>query len=412
MLDIINDVIPKYIGTFNQFLETNLTLLDSWAYTNLDSVQDIDGLFGDDSIPIRALRNCIYNQSEESCLFVEIFSKKIGNENKKFWETIYQNIYDDLIPFCSYASENHVLHICNDFKKMDGGKCFTFNESSFDHTLGQTQGLNFVLNYDSPGTSTDLGKPITIMLQEPNQKPDIKNIMGMNYHAAPGHVIGLKIAATVIDTTEAFDAMNFNSRLCNEDIKNRKINCISEKITNRSVMHCGCQPGYLSNKINMCDTFGMICYEKAFANGTKDMNLKGSCYESCKNVKYSLNLLEKSPIDKNLNLDRYGEEFENYIIKQNRLYPYQAQFGYLDHRLQRMSIIHINFEESEVWNVKKDAKITVTDMIGNIGGTLGVFIGFSFLGLFDTLIEWIQYLQRKIESLKTKSQEKEQKTNF
>ena len=103
---------------------------------------------------------------------------------------------------------------------MNNGKCFTFNESSFDHTLGQTQGLNFVVNYDYPETYNDLWEPITIMLHEPSQKPDIENIMGMNFRAAPYRIIDLKFSATVVDSTEAFDAMNFNSRQCNEDTKN------------------------------------------------------------------------------------------------------------------------------------------------------------------------------------------------
>ena len=64
-----------------------------------------------------------------------------------------------------------------------------------------------------------------------------------------------------------------------------------------------------------------------------------------------------------------------------------------------MSIIHINFEGSKVWTVTKDAKITLPDMIGNIGGTLGVFIGFSFLGLLDTLIEWLEYLRTRISTM-------------
>ena len=72
-------------------------------------------------------------------------------------------------------------------------------------------------------------------------------------------------------------------------------------------------------------------------------------------------------------------------------------------RLSKMSIIHINFEESKVLTVTKDAKITVADMIGNFGGTLGVFIGFSFLGLLDTLIEWLQYLLTRVASLNTKA---------
>ena len=202
--------------------------------------------------------------------------------------------------------------------------------------------------------------------------------------------------------------MNFNSRLCNEDIENGEINCISDKINDQAIVNCGCQPWYLNNpQIKTCDTPGMICYETEFENGTKDMNLKGSCYESCKNVKYSLMLLENSLIDKNLNMDKYGEEFKNYANKADRLYPYlglNPSMGstfqdFINLRLQRMSIIHINFEGSKVWTVTKDAKITLPDMIGNIGGTLGVFIGFSFLGLLDTLIEWLEYLRTRISTI-------------
>jgi hypothetical protein len=233
--------------------------------------------------------------------------------------------------------------------------------------------------------------------------------MGMNFRAAPGHMIDLKISATVIASTKAFDAMNFNSRQCDKGITNGEINCISEKIINRAVGNCECQPWYFSNpKIKTCDTLGMICYEKAFANGTKDMNLKGSCYESCKNVKYNLILLENSPIGKQINTNKYGQEFTNYVFKSERLYPYLGldrnsytiEEDFFNLRLQRMSIIHINFEESKVLTVTKDAKITLPDMIGNIGGTLGVFIGFSFLGLFDTFIDGMQYLQRKMQSLR------------
>ena len=401
--EYMSNEIPKYAKTLHPFPEHNLTLLDLWAYTNLKVIENINALVGE-NIPIAALRNCTSNQSKESCHLVQEFSKEIGNKDKKDLETIYQNIFDGLIPFCSYASDHHILHICNSFKKMNNGKCFTFNESSFDHTLGQTQGLNFVVNYDYPGTSTDLGRPITIMLHESSQKPDVKNIIGMNFRAVPGHILDLKISATAINSTEAFDAMDFNSRLCNDGIENGEFNCISDNIIGRAIRNCGCQPWYLSYpKIETCDTLGMICYDKSFANGTKDVNLKESCYESCKNVKYSLILLENSPIDKTLNIDLYGEEFKNYLIKPERLYPYLNIYNeeqILEKRLKRMSIIHVNFEKSKVWTVTKDAKISLPDMVGNIGGTLGVFIGFSFLGLLDTLIEGMQYFQRKMKSLR------------
>ena len=43
--------------------------------------------------------------------------------------------------------------------------------------------------------------------------------------------------------------------------------------------------------------------------------------------------------------------------------------------------------------IMKDAKVTFADMLGNIGGTLGVFIGLSFVGLLDFFIwiwDWVE----------------------
>ena len=72
-----------------------------------------------------------------------------------------------------------------------------------------------------------------------------------------------------------------------------------------------------------------------------------------------------------------------------------TSFKVLERKLKRTAMIHINFDEKKFWTVTKDARITIPDMIGNIGGTLGVFIGFSFLGLLDTMVEFFQYLIRK-----------------
>ena len=64
--------------------------------------------------------------------------------------------------------------------------CFTFNESSFDHRVGLTQGVNLLVNYDYPGIKSHIDEPVTITLHEPNQKPDIMNIMGKNFRVASG----------------------------------------------------------------------------------------------------------------------------------------------------------------------------------------------------------------------------------
>ena len=49
----------------------------------------------------------------------------------------------------------------------------------------------------------------------------------------------------------------------------------------------------------------------------------------------------------------------------------------------------------------KDAKVTFADMLGNIGGTLGVFIGLSFVGLLDFIL-WIWAWVKEMWSIKRK----------
>ena len=113
--------------------------------------------------------------------------------------------------------------------------------------------------------------------------------------------------------------------------------------------------------------------------------------------------------------DSYGEKLIERLNKSERLYwdivDGKISFNFeldvsLKQKLQKMSLIHINFEESEVWRVTKDAKITTSGMIGSIGGTLGVFIGFSFLGLLDTFTKWLQYIKRKLGLLKVRRSQK------
>jgi hypothetical protein len=87
-----------------------------------------------------------------------------------------------------------------------------------------------------------------------------------------------------------------------------------------------------------------------------------------------------------------GKEYANFL---QSLMLMDTKANDMGKKTQKTALIRINFDENEVWTVTKDAKITIPDMIGNIGGTLGVFIGFSFLGLLDTLIEMFQYLKRK-----------------
>ena len=42
--------------------------------------------------------------------------------------------------------------------------------------------------------------------------------------------------------------------------------------------------------------------------------------------------------------------------------------------------------------ITKDAKVTLPDMVSNIGGTIGIFLGLSALSVLDLLISWFRKL--------------------
>ena len=141
-----------------------------------------------DKLPIEVLKNCAENQIEDDCIKVKIFNKEMeGKNNTIDWKHFANNTYDGLIPLCGFASDNLILKNCKVFKKMlNNQMCFTFNESSFDHRVGLTQGVNLLVNFDYPGIKSHIDEPVTITLHEPNQKPDIMNILGKNFRVAPG----------------------------------------------------------------------------------------------------------------------------------------------------------------------------------------------------------------------------------
>ena len=45
--------------------------------------------------------------------------------------------------------------------------------------------------------------------------------------------------------------------------------------------------------------------------------------------------------------------------------------------------------------ITKDAKVTLPDMVSNIGGTIGIFLGLSTISVLDILIEFFNFINRK-----------------
>ena len=95
----------------------------------------------------------------------------------------------------------------------------------------------------------------------------------------------------------------------------------------------------------------------------------------------------------------FGGEWKKYILDETSALfyaDYKNTIKYENHvrLMARTSLVHVNFIKPEANVIMKDAKVTFPDMLGNIGGTFGVFLGLSFVGILDFLIACLQWIHR------------------
>ena len=53
--------------------------------------------------------------------------------------------------------------------------------------------------------------------------------------------------------------------------------------------------------------------------------------------------------------------------------------------------------------------VSLMSLVGNVGGTLGLFIGFSFATTFELIMDWIQKLWKILKRSSTKKERKVRK---
>ena len=145
-------------------------MLDSWTYSNgfifeknyKSTIEyELQHVNKAENFQIKAFEACIRDKSSSSCNLVEKYSKEM-EESSYIWKLVRENLYEDLVPLCSYGTTNLTLKHCEIVKRIENEQCFTFNETEFVHKLGTTQGINFLVNFDYPQTINELSNPVEV----------------------------------------------------------------------------------------------------------------------------------------------------------------------------------------------------------------------------------------------------------
>ena len=404
----------------------SLSVLDFWYYAigdlnGIEKLTKFEKLTNQDAI--QALLDCIFLENKSACQkskelngeftkngkLITILPELLNQPTAHFLDN--HSRHEAFIPFCSYVSDGLELEECKLFQpmpiKMLREQCYTFQGNEKIPTLEPSGGLNSMINFDYPGSNYDRGKPARIFLHEPGTLPDTAHIRNTYSLVDSGTVTTIKIKPTVIDETDDFNAMPIEKRNCQfTENGYTEVNCIIDKISLKAQQACGCLPWYIGKTKNQCDPIATFCFNKRVQNLAKDADFIGSCQPACKFIKYTASSVTQKPIQGVIpSLPDYGEKVENYFKKDRgsllkQLYGYNKYFMsiYMSERLNRVSFVNINFDDPQVTVFTKDAKVTPYSMLGSIGGTLGIFLGISFVGLidlFEVVVNGIQWWIKK-----------------
>ena len=193
-------------------------------------------------------------------------------------------------------------------------------------------------------------------------------------------MIGVK--ASITNITNNFAKMSDSKRNCylniGTDSSYSRNKCRMENALELAKATCKCHPWFIPGDGTVCDPNGFTCFDNTT---TSYLNKNDEdCLQECVSTEYDLTFGEISDL-RNLK-NSFGEDWKNYLSDDSPLYFASAKGP------NKYGMVHVNFIKKDATVIMKDAKVTFADMVGNIGGTLGVFIGLSFVGLLDFFI-WV-----------------------
>ena len=85
-------------------------------------------------------------------------------------------------------------------------------------------------------------------------------------------------------------------------------------------------------------------------------------------------------------------KIENFEIVYDDNAAYGEQYQRVHKPYQLLRVVQIYFDTTTYDDIVKDVSVTLADQLGAIGGTMGLFAGFSFLSALEIAYFLIKYL--------------------
>ncbi|XP_075972067.1 pickpocket protein 28-like [Anticarsia gemmatalis] len=219
-----------------------------------------------------------------------------------------------------------------------------------------------------------------------NHPADLPQSSLYYYTVLNGQVSSMALSFSVLNTTESLRQYDPQIRQCyfpdERYLRYFKIytanNCKIECITNYTYNQCGCVAFYMPHETEtkICTVKSMNCTTKArealLARETNpDKNYKNRCHclPACNSIDYEAEILKTD-----YNLKRYVKAETTARNDKNAVKHVKGkQYSRLD----------MFFKRARFVSMRRSELFGLTDFLANIGGLLGLFLGFSFLSLVE-----------------------------
>ena len=308
-----------------------------------------------------------------------------------------------LIPLCNFGSP--YLKPCTMFKKTksfysNGNLCYTFNFDGKVHggqSISPIEGLNFVVNMRLPG-DRELKPPLIVI--HPNQiQPDLNIFPASTLRIKARTYMSIGIQVNIYNVSQSFVNLGDKVTKCHYEPNYSEINCQMRQKINGAQEVCQCSPWYLKiNGTSGCISDKLKCFNNYITDQSNQSGDDQKCPKSCVYTEYSVsskvdNLQDYGTFD--MIKDSYGDIFSAYVSESNpMLFADKTTWMQYEKIMKRSALINVNFEKGHALVTTKDAKVTFADMLGTIGGTFGVFLGLSFVGILDFIILTFRFFKK------------------
>ncbi|XP_037931939.1 pickpocket protein 28-like [Teleopsis dalmanni] len=243
--------------------------------------------------------------------------------------------------------------------------------------VGESLGLSITLDvqYDEYYCSSGNSVGFKIAIHSPNESP---NVLETGVLVAPGRETKLRIRPEKIETDQHLRTVKKKYRHCLFHNEGRlkyfahytQRNCEMECIAEMVLQHCGCISFYMPKvyeNVTICSIYKNSCVEKVRLR--KDPTIEScidKCYPSCYDLTFYVDVFTAI-------ISHYGFEIVNQKVE-------DFDHIYVE---KNIGVVNMYFKENSFRSHLQTEFIGISDFLSNVGGLMGLFLGFSFISIAE-----------------------------